>query len=101
MEPAPDSTEVDPEGHRIVLETDHVRVLEVRLPAGRQVPMHSHPPRVIVAISSFRLKSIDSQGRVTVVDRRAGEALWSDGQEHAAEMMTDVHVIEVEVKTAR
>ncbi len=98
MEQAPDSTEVDPEGHRIVLENDHVRVLEVRLSAGREVPMHSHPPRLIVAISSYRLKSTNRQGEAIVVERRAGEAIWSDLDEHAAEMMTDTHTIEVEVK---
>ncbi len=101
MEQLPDATEIDPEGRRIALENDHVRVLEVRLPAGREVAMHSHPPRVIVAITSYRLKSIDQDGRVTIVDRRPGEVVWSDGEEHAAEMMTETHAIEVEIKAAR
>ena len=97
----PEAIEIDPEGRRIAFENDHVRVLEVRLPAGREVEMHSHPPRVIVAIASYRLKSIDQEGRLTIVDRRQGEVVWSDGEEHAAEMMTETHAIEVEVKAAR
>jgi hypothetical protein len=47
------------------------------------------------------LQSTDPQGRVTVVERRAGETVWSDGEEHAAEMITETHTIEVEVKSAR
>ena len=101
MGQAPDSTEIDPEGHRVALENDHIRVLEVRLPAGRKLPMHSHPPRAIVAITSYRLESTDVQGQVTIVDRRPGETVWSDGEEHAAEMITETHTIEVEVKSAR
>ena len=101
MGQAPDSTEIDSEGHRVALENDHVRVLDVRLRAGRKLAMHSHPPRVIVAITSYRLKSTDPQGRVTIVDRRPGETVWSDGEEHAAEMITETHAIEVEVKSAR
>ena len=51
--------------------------------------MHSHPPRMIVALTSHRLKSIDQQGRVTSVDRHPGEVVWSNGEEHAAEMMME------------
>ncbi len=101
MGQAPDSTEIDPEGHWVALENDHIRVLEVRLPPGRKLAMHSHPPRAIVAITSYRLQATDPQGRVTIVERRAGETVWSDGEEHAAEMITETHTIEVEVKSAR
>jgi hypothetical protein len=31
-----------PKHHRILLENDHVRVLEVRIPAGDTVPLHTH-----------------------------------------------------------
>jgi hypothetical protein len=40
-----------------VFENEHVRVLEVRSPPGQQIPMHSHPPRVVVPVGSYRLKS--------------------------------------------
>ena len=31
-----------PEFHKVLLENDHVRVLEVRIPAGQTVPLHTH-----------------------------------------------------------
>ena len=31
-----------PKHHRLVLENEYVRVLEVRIPAGETVPMHTH-----------------------------------------------------------
>ena len=96
---SPDSTVVDPEGHLVAMENEHIRVLEIRLPQGAQLPMHSHPPRVIVAINSYRMKSTDEKGTVSIVERRSGEAVWSDGEEHAAEVLAGpTHTIEIELK---
>ena len=99
---ADDSTVVDPSGHRIALDNEHVRILEVRVPEGASLPLHSHPPRAVVAIGSYRLKSTDEAGHTTIVDRRPGEVVWSDGEDHLAEVLIGpVHAIEVEVKSAR
>ncbi len=96
---SPDSTVVDPEGHLVAMENEHIRVLEIRLPQGAQLPMHSHPPRVIVAINAYRLKSTDEKGTVSIVERRSGETVWSDGEEHAAEVLAGpTHTIEIELK---
>lgn len=101
MAPSPDATQVDPLNHRIVLENEHVRVLEVRNPTGQELPTHSHPPRVIVAIGGYRLRSIDAEGVEAVIDRRPGEAIWVDHEEHSAAILIGpTHVIEVEVKSA-
>ncbi len=95
-----DSTIVDPEGHRVALENEHVRVLEVRVPEGSIIPMHSHPARAIVAIGSYRLKSTDETGRTDIMDRRSGEAVWSEREQHKAEVLIGpVHAIEVEIKS--
>ena len=101
MQAEPDSTEVDPDGHKIVFENDFVRVLEVRSPPGQQIPMHSHPPRLVVAIGPYRLKSVSQEGVEAIIDRRPGEATWVEAEEHEAEILVGpTHVIEVEVKSA-
>ena len=102
MSDVPDATQVDPDGHRILFENDHVRVLEVRSPEGELIPMHTHPPRMVVPINGYRLKSIDADGNETVIDRRPGQARWTEHEQHAAEVLVGpTHVIEVEVKSAR
>jgi len=99
MERSRDSTVVDPEGHLVAMENEHIRVLEIRLPQGAELPVHSHPPRLIVAMNSYRLKSTDETGRVSILERRPGETFWSDGEEHAAEVLAGpVHAIEIELK---
>jgi hypothetical protein len=81
------------------MENEHIRVLEIKLPQGAELPMHSHPPRVIVAINAYRLKSTDEKGTVSIVERRSGEVVWSDGEEHAAEVLAGpTHTIEIELK---
>ena len=101
MSDVPDATEVDPEGHRVVFENDHVRVLEVRLPAGKAVPMHAHAPRIIAAVNGYRVESTTPDGETAVHERRPGEVIWSEGEAHAAVALSDVHTVEVEVKSAR
>jgi hypothetical protein len=101
MEPIPDSTEMDPDGHKVVFENEHLRVLEVRSVSGQQLPTHSHPPRLVVAIRGYRIKSTDLAGNEFVIDRRAGEATWVEHEVHSAEVLIGpTHVIEVEVKGA-
>ncbi len=96
---AEDSTEVDPDGHRIAFENDRVRILEVKQPSGGHIPMHAHPPRAVISVGEYRLKSVDAEGNVHIIDRRPGEVSWSDGEEHEAWVLTGtVHAIEVEVK---
>ena len=68
MPTPPDATEVDPDGHRIAFENEHVRILEVRNDTGSELPMHSHRPRVVVAIGPYRMKSVDTEKRVRLVE---------------------------------
>ena len=102
MGEVPDSTAVDPVGHRVVFENDHVRVLEVRNESGATLGMHSHPPRIVVAIDGYRIRSTDASGDESVVDRRPGEAIWVEDETHSAEILIGpTHVIEVEIRSAR
>ena len=97
-----DATVADPDGHVVAFENEHVRIVEVRVPQGKKVGMHSHPPRALVAITPYRIKATDEEGRTTIVDRRPGEVGWSDGENHAAEILVGpAHTIEIEVKAAR
>lgn len=97
----PDSTQVDPDGHKIVFENEHTRVLEVRSHTGQPIPMHSHPPRLVVAVNGYRLRSTTQDGEESIIDRRPGEIKWVEHETHEAQVLIGpTHVIEVEVKSA-
>jgi hypothetical protein len=98
---AKDATQVDPEVHHVVMENDHVRVLEVRAPVGYKSPMHSHPPLLGVSIGAVRLRVTSPDGQKQIMDLRPGQIFWLDGAEHSWELLAgNHHVVAVEVKAA-
>lgn len=99
---AGDSVAVDPDVHQVVLENDHVRVLEARAAPGRKSPMHSHPPILVVSLNSARMKFTLPDGSQPILDLRPGQVLWLDSPEHSWELLAgNLHVIGVEVKSAQ
>jgi len=99
---AKDATEVSPDTHHVVLDNANVRVVEIRAGSGGKVPMHSHPAHLLVILSPARIKFTFPNGKTSVVDVRPGEAVWSDGVEHSAEVLAGaVHIVMVEVKGAK
>lgn len=97
---AQDVAKVAPNNVKVLLENDHVRVLDVRLKPGEKIGMHSHPAHVIYALTSGKSKSISSDGKTEEMEIKAGEARWNDGQTHISENAapTEAHVVLVEMK---
>lgn len=89
-----------PEGHKILLENDRARVLEVRIKPKGTSKMHSHPANVVVALSDAKVRMKLSDGTSRVVEIKRGDTLWSDGATHEMENIgdTDDYGIIVELK---
>ncbi len=99
MTPA-DPVLTDPGLYRVLLENDHVRVLEYRDEPGDATHLHRHPDSVMIPLAHFRR-------RLTVDDRQAEVELeplavrWLDAQRHRGENIGDTasHALFVELKT--
>src|SRR5881396_170461 len=72
---AQDPVKVAPKNFKVVLENDHVRVLDFHSKAGDKIPMHSHPGYVAYSITgsgkttfTFGWQDYRSAGR-----RRSGD----------------------------
>jgi quercetin dioxygenase-like cupin family protein len=89
-----------PEGHKILLENDRVRVLEVRIKPNGKSKMHSHPPNVIISLSNSKIKMKYPDSSNHVVELKNGDTIWSDGDIHEIENIgtTDDYAIIVELK---
>ena len=98
-----DSTIVDPDVHQVVLENEHIRVLEARGAPGWKSPMHTHPPLLLVSVGSARVKMRTPEGQTQIVDLRPGSVVWRDKPiEHSWDLLAgDLHVVAVEVKAAQ
>jgi quercetin dioxygenase-like cupin family protein len=111
--PWPDSLDAisaAPAFHRLLLENDHVRVLEVCIKPGQVVPLHTHRwPSVghIKSASDFLRR--DAQGKLIFDSRTAGasqqapDVVWTPPlPPHSVENIgaSEIHVLMVELKHA-
>jgi len=98
---AQDPVKVAPKNFKVVLENDHVRVLDFHSKAGDKIPMHSHPGYVAYSITgSGKTTFTFPDGKTTVVPADAGQVTWRDAETHATEYTGkgETHVILVELK---
>ena len=94
--------------HRLLLENDHVRVLEVRIGPGQFVPVHTHKwPSVIHVKSESDFLRRDGEGQVIFDSRKAGPpqevkaAVWFEPlPPHSVENIgsSEIHLFSVELK---
>jgi quercetin dioxygenase-like cupin family protein len=96
-----DAVIVDPAAHQVVLENEHVRVIEAVVSPGAKSPMHSHPPGVFVSLETGRARMGLPDGKSAILNLKPAQVMWVDGSEHSWEMIGgQVHVFLVEVKSA-
>ena len=106
-----DAMTAAPDHHAVLLDNEHVRILDTRLPPGERTPLHAHEwPAALYVLSWSDFVRRDERGAV-VMDSRTmarrpapGEALWiAPLVAHSVENIgtADLHTIAVEVKAGR
>jgi len=90
------------ETHKVLLDNANVRVLDVRLPPGQKVAMHSHPANVTYFLTDAKFKLTSPDGKTEERDSKAGQARWSEAVTHAIENVgtSEVHLVQTELKGA-
>jgi quercetin dioxygenase-like cupin family protein len=88
--------------HKVLIDNADVRVLDVRLPPGQKVALHSHPANVTYFLTDAKFKVTSPDGKSVERDRQAGQARWSDAVTHAIENVgtNEVHLVQTELKSA-
>ena len=105
-----DALTAAPNHHRLLLENEQVRVLDVHIPVGDTVPVHTHRWwSVMYVLSSSDFIRRDGEGRV-VLDTRispppanSSAAIWQPPlPPHSVENVgkASIHLIAVELKDA-
>jgi len=94
--------------HHVLFENERVRVLEVRIKAGRTVPVHTHRwPAAVYVLSTSDFLRRDENGNLLFDSRRAGPppaipgAQWTGPlPPHSVENIgrADIHLISTELK---
>ncbi|HEY0975839.1 MAG TPA: hypothetical protein VGE21_00095 [Flavobacteriales bacterium] len=74
-----DALTAAPEHHRLIMENEHVRVLETVLPPGERTRVHTHCwPATQYVKSAAHVVRYDGEGQVLFDSRKAGTLLQSD-----------------------
>jgi len=98
---AQDPMKVSPDHFKVLLENEHVRVLDFQSTAGVKIPMHSHPNYISYSIAGTgKTKFTSKDGKVTEEPDKAGQATWHEAATHASEYEGPgaTHVLLIELK---
>ena len=100
---AQDAMKTDGDKYKVLLENEHVRVLEYRDQPGETTHQHHHPAFVLYALVPFKRKLVLPDGKAVLREFKAGDVLYSDEQTHIGENVgpTPTHVVLVEMKPGR
>ena len=103
-----DATVAAPQNHKVVLENERVRVLEVTVQPGEREPVHGHKwPSVMYVMAEDLIRDYDSEGKL-LYDSRTDKArmttpytIWMPPQApHSVENLskTPLRLLRVELK---
>ena len=95
-----DPVRVAPDTHKVAFENAFVRVLDVRIPAGKIEPRHRHPRGLSVYFSDWEAKVTVDGREAQVNQRKAGTFAWSDAVIHTVQNVgsSEGHVLRIELK---
>ena len=77
-QPDIDAIKASPKQFKILLENNHVRVLQYTLKPGEKDEWHTHPPKSSYVVSGGKLKVYLENGKTILADEKAGTASWMD-----------------------
>ena len=108
-DPSLDAIAAAPDHHTVLLENEHVRVLDTKLRPGETTPVHVHPwPSVLYVLSWSDFVRYDPAGNVLLDSRTqattpaVGSAIWAGPlPPHRASNVGagDLHILAIEFKT--
>jgi quercetin dioxygenase-like cupin family protein len=97
-----DPTKVSPEKYTVLLENEHVRVVEYVIKPGEKDAWHTHPPKVSYIVSGGKLRITPEGADSFVVDENSGNAAWMGALgRHFGENVgtTPIRIVIVEIKS--
>ena len=92
-----------PKSAKVIFENNLIRVIEITMRKGDNVPMHSHNKGLSYSLTNGKIKSTGENGKSGVIKVKKGEVSWSDtdgAETHAVQNLGGVlREITVEFKS--
>ena len=98
-----DPVQVSPNNYKVLLENDHVRVLEMNLKAGEKDEMHSHPSETVYFVKGSKVRFHLPDGETAEAEAPDRGVIWHEEWTHQVENIgsSDIQAIIVEDKRGR
>ncbi len=95
-----DPVQASPDNYKVIFENEHVRVLEMNVPAGQSDNEHSHPAETVYFISGGKAKIDLPGGESMEAELPDGTVMWHEPWTHQVSNVgsTDIRAIIVENK---
>lgn len=96
-----DPVKIAPEIFKVLLENEHVRVVQYSLHPGEKDKWHTHPAKSSYVVNGGKLKVYLKNGETILADEKEGTASWMDYiGEHYVENIgnTTVTIVFTEIK---
>lgn len=95
-----DIVKLSPDVHQVLFENDAVRVLEVTVPPGAKVPMHTNPENVNYIVKPGTLRLVEPDGTSVDISLSERQVIPAPVGRHAVENVgdTEVRTICIELK---
>jgi len=99
-EEALDPVVVAGDTHKVALENEFVRILDVHVPPGKVEPRHRHPHGLSVYFTDWDVKATVDGKKPEIHHRKAGTFAWSEAIVHEIENVgkTEGHILRIELK---
>lgn len=97
-----DPTEVSPDKYTVLLENEHVRIVEYVIKPGEKDAWHTHPPKASYIVSGGKLRITPEGADSFVVQEDSGNATWMGALgRHFGENVgtTPVRIVLIEIKS--
>jgi quercetin dioxygenase-like cupin family protein len=97
-----DIVQTSPNQARVLMENEHVRVVEYFVKPGDKDVWHTHPPRSSYIVEGGKVKVYTENAEPKISEVKAGTSSWADrGAKHYVENVgsTDIKIILTEIKS--
>lgn len=97
-----DIVQTSPNQARVLMENEHVRVVEYAVKPGEKDVWHTHPPRSSYVVSGGKVKVYSENGEPKISEVKTGASSWAgQGTKHYVENIgdTDIKIILTEIKS--
>lgn len=98
-----DPVAVSPDMYKVLLENEHVRVVEYGILPGQKDNWHTHPAKVSYIVAGGSLRITPEEGESFIVEEETGSTTWFEAVgKHFGENVgtTPVRIVFVEIKEA-